>query len=142
MKMESKLGDLVDKIRDFTGVGDQRKIYLYRINSRGYRSINRLNYVNEVRYEKEDLFRREKTSEVFFVRFRSQLDQLREAENEAGEHSGPDHEEIVAMMEPPTNLTEKGDPDYPIFIPVSHLETTQLIDFYAEKQRMLERKDM
>ena len=38
MKMESKLGDLVTKIRDYTGVGDQRVIYLYRINSRGFRS--------------------------------------------------------------------------------------------------------
>ena len=46
------------------------------------------------------------------------------------------------MIEPPTNLTEKGDPNYPIFTQVSHHETTQLIDFYAEKQRMLERKDM
>ena len=76
------------------------------------------------------------------MRFRSELDQVREAENEASEHSGPDHERIVAMMEPPTNLTEKGDPIYPIFTKVSVLETTQLFDFYAEKHRMLERKDM
>ena len=117
-------------------------IYLYRINSRGFRSINRLNYVYEGRYEKEDLFRRDKTSEVFFVRFRSELDQVREAENEASEHSGPDQEQYVATIEPPTNLTEKGDPMYPIFTKVSDLEITQLFDLYAEKHRMLERKDM
>ena len=74
MKMESKIEDLVEKIRKFTEVDDERPIYLFRINSRGYRSTNRLNYVNEERYDKEDLFRRDKNSEVFFVRFRSELD--------------------------------------------------------------------
>ena len=95
MRMESKVGDLVDKIRKYTVVDDDRQIYLFRVICRGFRSANRLNYISEDGYDKEDLFRRDKNTEVFFVRLRSHLDEVREVENAEGADAGPDSEQIA-----------------------------------------------
>ena len=45
-------------------------------------------------------------------------------------------------MEPDLNLIEKPDPERPIFVQMDPLETTQVLETYAHKQRLVQRKDL
>ena len=137
VKMSATVQDLVAKIRQYT----RQQVLIWRVTSRGPRAPNKLEYLNDgERGTSQNLFRPRREVEVFYVRAKGPKDGgAAGGEGGSTEGTGP---ASTSSVEPPHELTGEPDPERPIFVRVSPLETTQLQDNFAQKQRFVQDKDM
>ena len=94
MKMSSKVQDLVTKICQFTRAS-ARKVLIWRVAARGnsVRAANRFTFVSETvesNGESANLYRKNRTTEVFYVRLMTPEEEASRAFADDGESNSAD----------------------------------------------------